>query len=173
MSQFPGNSKEKFEAVEELTGKMLKKMGFMGGVGQEVFVSSGGETENFWIHGIELEIAEEGSTTGINYFVKLEDLPLPELLNKMHEKSATPFAEGTVLAFEASVPSSDYRIPPGKVTKRGTVVGIKVVVHDTRLRGATFDPQFLKTLKPNTGGGSKRKTTKKSRRNRRRNSRRN
>ena len=172
MSQFPGNSKQKFDAVEELTGKMLKNLGFMGGVGQEVFVSSGGETENFWIHGIELEIAEEGSTTGINYFVKLEDLPLPELLNKANEKSATPFAEGTVLTFEATVPSSDYRIPPGKVTKSGKVVGIKVVVYDPRLRGATFDPKFLKTLTPNAGG-SKRKTTKKSRRKRRRNSRRN
>jgi len=165
MSQFPGNSKKKYDAVEELTGKMLKKMGFMGGVGQEVFANDFNGVENFWIHGIELEVAEEGSTTGFNYLVNLEDLPLEELLNKVNEKTATPFAEGTVLTFDASVPSGDYRIPPGKVKKRGTVVGIKVVVHDPRLRGASFDPQFLKTKQSSTGG------SKRKRRNRRRSSR--
>lgn len=44
-------------------------------------------------------------------------------MNKVNEKTATQFAEGTVLTFDASVPSGDYRIPPGKVKKRGTVVG--------------------------------------------------
>ncbi len=173
MSESPENAQLMYNAVEKLTQKMLGKMGFT--KGQEVSwydSSSGGEQMNFWIHGIELEVSEIGSTTGLNYSVSLEHLPLAELLNKCHENTDEPIAVGTDLSFDALETTSDYRIRPRKLTKRGTVVGIKVVVYDNRLRHSSFDPQFLKTVKSSIGG-FKRKTNKKTRKNRRRNSRRN
>jgi len=153
-------------AVNELTGKMLSQMGFT--QGQEISwyePSGGGEQMNFWVYGVELEMVETGSTTP--YTVKLEDLPLDELLNKSHENAA--ITVGTALSFDVSEPSGDYRIRPRRLTKRGTVVGIKVVVNDYRLRTSSFDPAFLKTQ--SSSGGVRRKT-KKTRRNRRRYSRR-
>ena len=141
MSEPTKNTQERYNA---LTEKMLSKMGFI--VGQKLTwddSSGGGEHMNFWIYGIELEISEEGSTSEYKYSVKLEDIPLVELLNKLHENMDTPIEVGTALTFDALESNEDYRLTR-KITKRGTVVGIRVVVHDYRLRPSSFDPQFLK-----------------------------
>lgn len=170
MDESPENVKLRYDAVQTLTTKMLSKMDLT--QGQEISwyePSGGGEQMTFWVHGIELEMSEDGSKSGVTYSIKLEDLPLAELLNKSHENSdSVPIKVGTELSFEVSESSGDYRIRSRKF-KKGTVVGIKVVTHDNRLRPSSFDPKFLKTKL--SSGGSKRKT-KKPRRNRRRNTRR-
>jgi hypothetical protein len=169
MSESPENAQKR--VVENAVKlKMLSKMGFT--EGQEISwyePSGGGEQMTFWVQGIELEISEDGTSTGLTYSVNLGDLPLVELLNKSNENPDSPFEVGTAVNFEVSESSGDYRIRSRKF-KSGTVVGIKVATYDNRLRPSSFDPQFLKTKI--SSGGYKRKT-RKSRRNRRRNTRRN
>lgn len=126
--------------VEALTEKMLGAMGFT--KGQEVQVShttGGGEVVNYWIHGIELEIQETGSTSGYNREIQLE-----HLLNKSNENTDTPITVGTVVTFDDFDPTAEYGNRTQKITKNGTVVLIRVVVYDCRLRPRSFDPNVLK-----------------------------
>ena len=136
MCESPQNEQQRNEAVEVLTEKMLRNMGFT--KGQEVSVrdlSGGGLETKYWIQGIEIEISEVGSTTGDNQYLKLADLPLTELLNR------SPFTVGTVLTFD----HLESCCTP-KVTKTFTVIGFKVSVCDYRLRPNSFDPKFLKDV---------------------------
>jgi len=129
------NEQSRQHAIHLLSEKILKTTGFSRE--QSVSWDKRGEKATGHVWEGSLEVREEGSPPGSEYPLRLDDLPLVELLNKSQEETF-PFPVGTVLTCEINKPP-----PQEKKTIKRVVTALLVTVVDFRLRPYYLLPHEL------------------------------